>query len=513
MASSIKLTKLKKLTLLSITITFVSLVTCMPKQTQSRQKPNILIIYVDDLGYGDLSCYGAKAVKTPHIDKLANNGLLFTDAHSSASTCTPSRYSLLTGSYAFRNNAAILPGDAPLIIDPETVTIADMLKKAGYATGVIGKWHLGLGNGEPNWNIEIKPGPKEIGFDYSFLIPATADRVPTVFVENQRVVNLEKENPIEVSYDHKIGTLPTGLEHPERLKMKADTQHSGTIINGISRIGFMSGGSSAHWKDEEFATVLSQKAKEFITKHKDRPFFMYYSLPSIHVPRSPNAKFVGATEMGPRGDDIVQMDWMVGEIMKNLRELGIDKNTLVIFSSDNGPVLDDGYADNAVELIGEHQPSGIYRGGKYSAYEGGTRMPTITYWPDVIKPGRSDALFNQVDLFASLAALTGQQVDDKNAPDSKDMSAVLLGNSSDGRKSMLQESFTMSIRSGAWKYIEPLSKEVPDWLANKTIETGLSNMPQLYNLKEDPEEMNDLSARYPEKVKELAKELNRIKGL
>src|SRR5690606_27509472 len=172
--------------------------------TKPVKKPNILIIYVDDLGYGDLSCYGAKAVKTPHIDELANNGLLFTDAHSSASTCTPSRYSLLTGTYAFRNNAAILPGDAPLIIDPETVTIADMLKKAGYVTGVIGKWHLGLGNGEPDWNTEIKPGPKEIGFDYSFLIPATADRVPTVFIENQRVVNLDKQNPIEVSYDHKI---------------------------------------------------------------------------------------------------------------------------------------------------------------------------------------------------------------------------------------------------------------------------------------------------------------------
>jgi len=484
---------------------------CSP--TKSVKRPNILVIYVDDLGYGDLSCYGATAVKTPYIDALAEKGLLFTDAHSSASTCTPSRYSLLTGSYAFRNNAAILPGDAPLIIDPESVTIADMLKEAGYMTGVIGKWHLGLGNGEPDWNAEIKPGPKEIGFDYSFLIPATADRVPTVFVENQHVVNLDKADPIEVSYKHKIGTLPTGLEHPELLKIKADTQHSGTIINGISRIGFMSGGTSAHWEDEEFAAVLSQKAKKFITEHKDGPFFLYYALPSIHVPRSPNAKFVGATKMGPRGDDIVQMDWMVGEVMKNLRELGIDKNTLIIFSSDNGPVLDDGYVDNAVELIGEHQPSGIYRGGKYSAYEGGTRMPTIAYWPDVIKPGRSEALFNQVDLFASLAALTGQQVGDKNAPDSKDMSEVLLGNSNSGRKSMIQESFTLSIRSGDWKYIAPLSKQVPDWLANKAIETGLSNAPQLYNLKEDAREMNNHAEKYHEKVEALAKELNRIKGM
>jgi len=485
---------------------------CSQTAPENVNKPNIIVIYVDDLGYGDLSCYGAKAVHTPHVDELANKGLLFTDAHSSASTCTPSRYSLLTGSYAFRNNAAILPGDAPLIIDTGSVSMADMLKSAGYATAVIGKWHLGLGDGKPDWNAAIKPGPREIGFDYSFLIPATADRVPTVFTENQRVVNLDKNDPIAVDYDHQIGTFPTGLSSPELLKMKADTQHSGTIINGISRIGFMSGGTNAHWKDEDFASVLAGKAKEFINNHKDKPFFIYYSLPSIHVPRSPNAKFVGATKMGPRGDDIVQMDWMVGEVMKNLREAGIEKNTLVIFSSDNGPVLDDGYADQAVELIGKHQPSGIYRGGKYSAYEGGTRMPTIAYWPEVIEPGKSDALFSQVDFFASLAKLVGQEINSsKNAVDSQDMSEVLLGKSKKGRTTMIQESFTLSIRSGDWKYIAPVSKEVPVWLANKDIETGLSKAPQLYNIKEDQKEMNDLANKYPEKVKALAEELNKLK--
>jgi len=498
--------------LISLLSTLSAFSSCSQSSSGGVSKPNIIIIYVDDLGYGDLSCYGAKAVNTPHIDELATKGLLFTDAHSSASTCTPSRYSLLTGSYAFRNNAAILPGDAPLIIDPDGVSMADMLKDAGYATAVIGKWHLGLGSGKPNWNAEIKPGPKEIGFDYSFLIPATADRVPTVLVENQKVVNLDKNDPIAVDYNNKIGIFPTGLSSPELLKMKADTQHSGTIINGISRIGFMSGGSSAHWKDEDFASVLARKAKDFIAMYKDQPFFMYYALPSIHVPRSPNARFVGATKMGPRGDDIVQMDWMVGEIMKNLREAGIEKNTLVIFSSDNGPVLDDGYSDRAVELIGKHQPSGIYRGGKYSAYEGGTRMPTITYWPDVIKPGTSDALFSQVDIFASLARLIGQEMNSsKTAPDSQDMSEVLLGKSKNGRSNMVQESFTLSIRSGDWKYIEPVSKEVPVWLADKDIETGLINHAQLYHLKEDQKEKNNLAEKYPEKVKILKEELHQIK--
>jgi len=488
------------------------LLSCSQKKVADFKKPNILIIYVDDLGYGDLSCYGATAVKTPNVDALAKNGLLFTDAHCSASTCTPSRYSLLTGSYAFRNDAAILPGDAPLIINPNQETIASMLKKAGYATGVIGKWHLGLGDGKPDWNAEIKPGPLEIGFDYSFLLPATPDRVPTVFVENHKVVNLNPNNPITISYDAKIGAEPTGLEHPELLKMKADTQHSGTIVNGISRIGFMSGGNEAYWKDEDFATVLTQKATAFIKTHKDDPFFLYYSLPSIHVPRAPNARFAGATKLGPRGDDIVQMDWMVGEIRKALRESGIDKNTLVIFSSDNGPVLDDGYADQAVELAGNHQPAGIYKGGKYSAYEGGTRMATITYWPDRIKSGKSDALISQVDFFASLAKLVGQDISSpKVAPDSKDMLSVLIGQSKQGRTTMLEESFTMALRLGNWKYIEPVSKKTPDWLANKDVATGLQKTPQLYNLKEDPKEENNLVLKFPEKAKELKERLALIK--
>lgn len=498
--------------LLFIFLIMSTLVGCSEKKSKAVKKPNIVIIYVDDLGYGDLSCYGAKAVKTPNVDFLANKGLQFTDAHCSASTCTPSRYALLTGSYALRNNAAILPGDAPLIINQNQETIADMLKKAGYKTGVIGKWHLGLGDGKPDWNKEIKPGPGEIGFDYSFLIPATADRVPTVFVENNHVVNLDPDDPISVDYNKKIGNDPDGLQNPELLKMKADSQHSGTIVNGISRIGYMSGGHRAYWKDEDFATTLTKKAKEFITSHQEEPFFLYYSLPSIHVPISPNPRFVGATKMGPRGDDIVQMDWMTGEIIKILRDLGLEENTLIIFSSDNGPVLGDGYGDNAVELVGDHQPAGIYKGGKYSAYEGGTKVPTIAYWPSVIQPGKSEALISQVDLFASLAKLVGQEIASPEvAPDSQDMLDALLGGTQHGREVIVEESFTMALRSGHWKYIDPQAKSTPDWLANKDVATGLQSTPQLYNLKEDPREQNDLAEKFPEKVKELKDLLERIK--
>lgn len=484
---------------------------CSGTGNETKQKPNVLIIYVDDLGYGDVSCYGATAVKTPNVDMLAKNGIRFTDAHCSASTCTPSRFALLTGSYAFRNNAAILPGDAPLLIPANKETLASMLKKAGYATGVIGKWHLGLGDGKPDWNAEIKPGPLEIGFDYSFLIPATPDRVPTVYVEDHRVVNLDANDPITIDYMHRIGNDPIGLEHPEMLTMQADSQHSGTIVNRISRIGFMKGGHQAYWQDEDFASVLNDKVTAFITQHKDNPFFLYYSLPSIHVPRAPGARFTGATRMGPRGDDIVQMDWMTGEVVKTLQKLGLEKNTLIIFSSDNGPVLDDGYADQAVQLLGDHHPAGIYKGGKYSAYEGGTRVPTIACWQGQIQPSESNALLGQVDLFASLADLVGVKVDhSKAAPDSKHLLPVLLGRSKEGRKELLEESFTMALRSGDWKYIDPANGKTPDWLKNKDVPTGLQATPQLYNLEDDPKENHNLNDEYPDMVKKLAAELKKI---
>lgn len=487
------------------------LLCCSPKKgKESAKKPNVIFIYVDDLGYGDLSCYGATAVQTPNVDALARGGIQFTDAHCTAATCTPSRYSLLTGNYAFRNNAAILPGNAPLIINPEQETIADMFKKGGYATAVVGKWHLGLGNGSPDWNGSIKPGPLEIGFDYSYLIPATADRVPAVFVENHRVVNLDPNDPITVSYDKRIGSDPIGLENEEILKMTADAQHSGTVVNGISRIGFMSGGHKAYWKDEEFSNVLTKKATDFISSHKDEPFFLYFAIPDIHVPRAPNAKFVGKTTMGPRGDAIAQMDWVTGQIMEKLKELNLADNTIIVFSSDNGPVLDDGYADKSVANNGSHKPAGIFKGGKYSAYEAGTRVPTIVYWPEKIKPAQSQALLSQVDFFASFAKLIGVKI--KNAAtavDSFDMLDVLMGKNKKGRTHMLEEAFTMSIREGNWKYIAPQTKATPDWLLNKDVKSGLQQTPQLYDLSKDPKEENNLAEQMPEKVKAMDAQLSK----
>lgn len=472
-------------------------------------KPNVVIIYVDDLGYADLGAYGAVGVPTPNVDRLAQNGIKFTDGHCSSATCTPSRYSLLTGSYAFRNQAQVLPGDAPLIIAENTRTLGDLFQEAGYKTAVVGKWHLGLGDGNVDWNSKIAPGPLERGFDYSFLIPATGDRVPCVYVENHHVVGLDKNDPITVSYDEPINDEPTGLSHPGMLKQLADEQHSRTIVDSISRIGYMTGGKAALWKDEEFPDVLAEKAKRFITENKENPFFLFFSFHDIHVPRIPNKRFVGKSTMGPRGDAIFQMDWVTGQLIEVLESHGLAENTLVIFTSDNGPVLDDGYADQAVELLGEHNPAGPFRGAKYSAYEAGTRVPTIAYWPKMIKASESDALVSQIDLFASLAKLVGAELGSKDAPDSYDMLETWLGNSNVSRDYLIEESLTLSLRYGDWKYIRPapLSR---DWTAYKKIESGVSESPQLYDLQIDMGEQNNLAAEREEQVMQMEKKLEEM---
>ncbi|WP_158839565.1 sulfatase-like hydrolase/transferase [Polaribacter sp. L3A8] len=474
------------------------------------KKPNIVIIYVDDLGYGDIGVNGAIGVKTPFVDELAKNGLNFTDAHSAAATCTPSRYSLLTGSYAFRNNAAILEGDAPLIIDTTKETLPKMLQKAGYTTGIVGKWHLGLGAGKIDWNQKIPLGPEEVGFDYSFLIPATGDRVPTVFLENQEVVNLDKNDPITVSYGTRIDGYPWGSKHPELLKQHTDPYHQGAVINGISRIGYMKGGKDALWVDEKIPFVLSEKATGFIEKEKENPFFLYFSLHDIHQPRIANIKFVESSTMGPRGDVIAQMDWCVGEITKALKKQNLLDNTLIIFTSDNGPILDDGYLDYAIELLGDHKPGGKYKGAKYSVFEAGTRMPTILHWPAKVKPGKSDALLSQVDLYATLACLLDVKVAKNAAPDSENHLDAWLGKSKKGREFLLEEAYTYGLRFGKWKYIQPKDKPIPDWIAKKFVDPGFSAEIQLFDLEKDPSEENNIAKNNPKIVKKMENKLKEI---
>lgn len=477
----------------------------------SDKKPNIILIYADDLGYGDVGCYGARTVRTPNIDRIAAEGIRFTNAHSASATCTPSRYALLTGEYAWRKKGtSVLPGDARLIIQPGRTTLPSMLQKAGFATGVVGKWHLGLGSGDLDWNADIAPGPLEIGFDYAFILPATGDRVPCVYVENHRIVGLDPADPIQVGYGKPVGDEPTGKDHPELLKMHPSHGHDQTIVNGISRIGYMSGGKSAHWIDEDMADTLTGKAKSFIEKNQDRPFFLYFATHDIHVPRVPHPRFVGATGMGPRGDVIAQLDFCVGEILQTLERLNLVENTLLIFTSDNGPVVDDGYKDQAVEKLGEHKPSGPLRGGKYSAFDAGTRVPFLVRWPDRIKSGSSDALVCQIDFLASFAAMFDRSLAAEDAPDSFNILPALLGQSPAGRDHLVEHAGSLSVIEGDWKYIEP-SKGAKFNAATNT-ELGNDPKPQLYNLKTDIGEKNNVASDNPDKVQHLADLLTKIRS-
>lgn len=479
--------------------------------SEGNGQPNVVLIYIDDLGYGDVSCYGATRVSTPNIDKLAETGVQFTNGHCSSATCTPSRYSMLTGSYAWRKQGTgVATGDASLIIDPQVRTMADVMKDAGYTTAVVGKWHLGLGPKEgADWNGLITPGPQDLGFDYSFLIPATGDRVPCVFTENGRVVGLDSSDPIAVSFKEKVGNEPTGRENPELLKMKPSHGHDFTIVNGISRIGWMTGGKSALWKDEEIADVITGKALNFIDLNKNKPFFLYYSTHDIHVPRVPHPRFAGLSGMGPRGDAILEVDWAVGEIMKKLNELGLLEKTMVIFTSDNGPVVDDGYQDQAVELLGDHKPAGPLRGGKYSAFNAGTRVPFIISWPGNIKPGKSEAPVSQVDFLHSLASLNNLELLDQDGPDSFNMLETLLGKDKTGREWIVSHGASFSIVKDNWKYIEPNNR--PRYNRFTNTEMGTDTIPQLYNLNDDIGETRNLAADFPDKVNELRDLLQQIK--
>ena len=502
---------------LSIVIIFtLACLSCKAQKKEAKRLPNVVIIYGDDVGYGDVGAYGSKMIPTPNIDKLASEGIMFTDGHCAAATCTPSRYSMLTGIHGFRDNVNILPPDAPLVIPTEAFTLPDLFKKAGYATGVIGKWHLGLGEKgkDTNWNADVSPGPLEIGFDYSYLLPGTNDRVPCVYLENYRVVNPDPNDLIYV--DRKIENVqmagstqyPDGVTNTDAMtyyKSSGNHGHNNSIINGIGRIGYMSGGKSALWNDETMTDEFIIKTKEYIKKNKNKPFFLYYAAQDIHVPRAPHPRFKGKTALGFRGDAMVQFDWATGEILKALEENGLTENTIVIFSSDNGPVYDDGYEDGTTvdkseeEVDRGHDGSGIYRGGKYQIYEGGTRVPFIVKWPAKIKSGKSNALVSQIDLIGSFSELLSQEIPKSEARDSRNILKTLLGEDKIGLPYMLEETRTRhAIRVGNWKYIIGQKKH------------SKNDAPELYNLENDPSEQNNIIQQYPDKAKELDSKLESL---
>jgi arylsulfatase A len=468
--------------------------------------PNVIVIMADDLGWGDLSCYGATAVQTPHIDRLAREGMRFTSGYASASTCTPTRYSLLTGEYAFRRpGTGIAPPNAPALIPPGTSTLPAVLRSAGYRTAVVGKWHLGLGEPGtgPDWNGDIRPGPLEVGFDHCFILPTTNDRVPQVFVEDHRVKGLDPADPLWVGEHKPSAQHVNGIDHRDRLKLDWSKGHNGTIHNGIGRIGFYTGGAAARFRDEDLADAWVRESVRWIEADTEKPFFLFLASQDIHVPRIAHERFQGKTALGPRGDCIVQLDWVVGELIAALERHGHGRDTLVVFTSDNGPVLDDGYQDDAVEKLGSHAPAGPFRGGKYSVYEGGTRTPFIAWWPGRIAAGTSDAILSTIDLPASLAAVAAAVVPNGGFPDSVDLHDLLLGAAgARGRDALLQQdngSGSFGYREGRWKLVR-----------TRAGKKATAAAEALYDLEDDPGERTDVADRHPDVVARLRAALDRL---
>lgn len=462
----------------------------------SQDKPNIIFILADDIGYGDFGCYGAKLISTPNIDALSSNSARFTAAHSPASTSSPSRYSLLTGEYGWRKNVGILPADAPLTIDTTKNNLPQQLKSAGYKTALIGKWHLGLGEKGKvvDFNTSIDLGPSEVGFDYSYFFPATNDRVPCVFIENKNVSLLDPTDPITVSYKQKVGTDPTGKENPELLKLKHFQGHNNTIVNGIGRIGWMSGGNTARWVDENMCDTLLSRTLTYIdNSSKKEPFFLYYAPHNAHEPRVPSARFKGKSRAGIYGDVIEEFDYQVGEIVAQLKKKGIFKNTIIIITSDNGPMIKEGYEDGALENISSHDPYNGLSGEKYSLFEGGTRVPFIVSWADKIKKGFVQSQpFSYLDMLATVASITKTAPNKGSLNDSADASQLFTNpNAPAYRDYLITQNNTgvMSIRKDGFKFISP---------------NGNTNA-QLYNLTSDQSESQNLinDPSYKNKAKEL----------
>lgn len=476
---------------------------------------NIIVIMADDLGYGDVTCYDAAGIATPNIDRLAAQGTRFTSGYCSASTCTPTRYSFLTGTYAFRvPGTGIAPPNSPALIPEGTTTIASLLKSAGYATAVVGKWHLGLGQpgAGPDWNGNLSPGPLEIGFDHCLLLPTTNDRVPQVYVADHRVENLDPTDPLWVGNERPSADHPTGVTHRDSLKMDWSHGHNQTIHNGISRIGYYTGGASARFRDEDLSDRWVDHSRTWITSHQDEPFFLFFASHDLHVPRIPHERFQGVSGHGPRGDAIVELDWCVGELTAHIESLGLTEKTLFVFCSDNGPVTDDGYQDDAIEKLGDQDPNGPFQGGKYNVFEGGTRTPLITRMPGTVGVGVSDDVVCTIDLATSLAHWAGVDVPDDSCLDSLNMIDALLGRpGAVGREHLIQQdngqSGSLGFRVGDWKLVVHRSKKS----SNRHLRLKRTTVPEfmLFHLPTDPGEFKDRQADEPERFAAMKAGLQR----
>ena len=487
-----------------------------------EKPPNVVFIFADDLGYGDLSCYGATKVQTPNIDKLATEGRRFTDAHSASAVCTPSRYGLLTGEYPFRGKGGAgiwgpCSHSQSLLIDTDKLTLGQLFKDKGYATAAIGKWHLGFGEGKTNWNKPLRPGPQDLGFDYFFGVPKVNSGFPYVYVENDSIVGYDPNDPITFAAPYSKTTT-----YPEAAGKKT-----------VNKVG---GAKKAHaiYDDEKTGTLLTKKAVSWIEKNKEEPFFLYFPTTNIHHPFTPAPQFKGTSQAGLYGDFIHEFDWMVGELVKCLDKNGLTENTLFIVTSDNGGMFNRGGQDAFKD---GHRINADLLGFKFGVWEGGHRVPFIAKWPGKIEENTvSDQLISNVDMLATFAALTGQTVEEKQLADSINVLPALI----DEPSTPLRESLVLcpnkpshlSLRKNKWLYIpaqgsggfkgKPGSHGAggPASIShvgneNSDIENGKikKDAPpaQLYDLEADVNQTKNLYHEHPEVVKELAAELKTIR--
>lgn len=460
----------------------------LPAAAADSKPPNIIVILADDVGWGDAGCYGGTKVKTPNIDRLAREGQRFVNGHSSAAVCTPTRYSLITGQYSWRRDAeglnkGVARGDAPLLIPTDMTTAPGLLKEAGYRTAVIGKWHLGFGLTKPNFNKDLCPGPLEIGFHEFFGIPATNDRIPTVFVRDHRVLGLDENDPIRYTYD----------------EAEAKKQGMTQFAAGRNRIGWAKGGKSAWWKDTEIADTHTGECIRFVERNKDGKFFLLFTPHDVHAPTIPHPRFAGTSDLGNRADMLHELDATIGELLGTLDRLGLAENTLIMYSSDNGAYVND---ENG------HKPTGPFRGQKSMLWEGGHRVPFVVRWPARIKPGVPQDLVSTIDVAATVCAAAGIALPEASLPDSYNLLPAMLGEKDAPRRDhlvIMSGTGHLALRSGDLKFIPDLNF-ISGWKGGR-IKPGTPARPALYDLSEDPGETKNLFQTHAADAKRLTEML------
>lgn len=446
-------------------------------------KPNIVVILADDLGWGDVSCYNSDSkIKTPNIDALAASGLRFTDGHSNSAVCTPTRYGVLTGRYAWRSRLkkGVLNGYSPALIEPERMTIASGLKSAGYKTACIGKWHLGMNIAKAGnkWDHTkpIEGGPTALGFDYFMGISASLDMPPYALIENDRFV----QQPTE-TFKAVRGQLP-----------------------------YTRGGVIApEFKHVDYLPLVGEQSVGFIQQsaQNENPFFLYLPLPSPHKPVLPDENFKGKSGIGDYGDYVMETDWVIGQVVEQLKKSGVYENTLIVVTSDNASFA---IPETYKVVQTGHQPNAHFRGQKTDIYEGGHRVPFIVSWPAKVK---ASTVSNQVvcttDIMPTALSLAGVTVPKNAAEDGYDLLPLLLNEKLDGalREATVHHSISgmFSLRKGKWKLV------VGRGSGGRTKVPKSDPALQLYDMQQDPTESKNLYLEHPEIVKELQGILLRYK--